>query len=600
MPSLGSPCFSSTLESLFSPYLSVDLSSAKPRTPAAYAVLEHGSQANALLTQLATTLRHGLGNRTKAVALLHPTSETRPLSQAHPANPHTLHIGLIYDPENFSRLVDHGPVAEDPDPINAEKFREFWGDKAELRRFKDGRIVESVVWDVKTSDERSQVPAMVVRHLLERHFGVAPDAVQTFQSAFDATLRVPEAVARMHQGSASASGFKAAMTAFDQLVKDLKALDDQLPLSLVNVSPVSEYLRYTSVFTPISLTAKSAASMPECWRYLAPMEIVLEFEKSARWPDELRAIQKIKLAFFERVATVLMDSKEGIKATVVIGDGIGRSEIQDQARLEIVTADGWVFSARIWHDREATLLDRIIENKPRVPIGFMQPEEANGKERQEALEAKEVYTRRFIYAPRHHRAIAALSHRFPAYPGTARLVKRWLASHWLLHGHVTEEAVELICAAFFLGDGKVPIVGATTEYCAGTPGSKERGFATVVAFLKEWKWEDGLVVPLFGNGEGRESSATVAISVNGGHKRGVWGIFSDEDKTGRMWTSAGPDVMVAHRIRTIAKATFDHMVEIEKGAFDAKVRNSSKDAASSVADVSSRHYSYILPKIMTL
>jgi U3 small nucleolar RNA-associated protein 22 len=29
----------------------------------------------------------------------------------------------------------------------AAVFREFWGDKAELRRFKDGSILEAVVWE---------------------------------------------------------------------------------------------------------------------------------------------------------------------------------------------------------------------------------------------------------------------------------------------------------------------------------------------------------------------------------------------------------------------------------------------------------------------
>lgn len=34
-----------------------------------------------------------------------------------------------------------------PRDIAAAAFRAFWGDKAELRRFKDGSILEAVVWD---------------------------------------------------------------------------------------------------------------------------------------------------------------------------------------------------------------------------------------------------------------------------------------------------------------------------------------------------------------------------------------------------------------------------------------------------------------------
>lgn len=544
------------------------MASAKSRVPNIHSSLDYGSQANSLIAALATTIRRGLGNRTKAVVILHPTSGARPLSQAHPTHPSTIHIGLIHDSEHSSRLVDHGPPADDPDPSHAEQFREFWGDKAELRRFKDGRILESVVWDIKTSDERAHVPSMIIRYLLERHFGIVEDAVQTWQASFDTVLRLPENVARLYKVSTgSSSGFKGAITAFDQLVKALKALGDEMPLSLVAVSPVSEYLRYTSVFNPVPLPSASAASMPASLRFLPSMEVILEFEKSAKWPDDLRAIQKIKLAFFERIASALMNSMEGVKARVVVGDGPGHPDIQDQSRLEIVTAEGWAFSARIWHEREATLLDRIINNKPRFPLAPHKPEQGEGKERQEAIEARELYTRRFIHAPRHHRAIASLCHRFTAYAGTVRLVKRWLASHWLLHGHISEEVVELICAALFVGDSRALGSGLTS-----VPGTRERGFATVVEFLKDWKWEEGLFIPLYSYSDASGGSSNVSKKiVSVGSKHGVWMISTEEDQTGHIWTSNSPDIMAAHRVRAVAKATWDYLTGVETGTLDIKV-----------------------------
>jgi U3 small nucleolar RNA-associated protein 22 len=407
--------------------------------------------------------------------------------------------------------------------------------------------------------------------LLWRHFGLPEDAVQTWQAAFDSTLRLPDSVAKVYQASAGvSSGFKGAMMAFDQLVKGLKALDDELPLSLVNVSPVSEYLRYTSVFNPAALSTRSAASMPECWRYFPVMEIVLEFEKSGRWPDDLRAIQKIKLALFEQVARLLMSSKGNFKATVVVGDGVRHSDIQDQSRLEIVTAEGWAFSARIWHDREATLLDRIINDKPRFPMTLQTPDEGQGRERQEALEVRELYTRRFIHAPRHHRVITSLCHRFTAYAGTVRLVKRWLASHWLLHGHISEEAVEVICAAFFIGDGRVPAAEIVKEEAATVPGTRERGFAAVVEFLKDWKWEEWLFVPLYDSVEngGLHDDGTTATPRA---KLGVWSVGTQEDETGQAWTSSGPNLMAAHRVRAVAKATWDYLAGMETGTLNVKV-----------------------------
>ena len=541
---------------------------------------------------MSSILHQGLGDRTKAVTILHATSSTRSLSQAHPSNPNVIYIGLIHNPSTAFRLVDHGPAADEEDQSVVQRFREFWGDKAELRRFKDGRITESVVWDVKTADERAHIPGMIVRHLLRHHFGLAAprveegkqqvvDPVQTWQTSFDSLLRLPETISSIYRESATATGSKAALAAFDELVKQIKGLDnDVLPLAVLNVSPVSEQLRYTSVFSPVPLPRPLASLMPPTARYLGPIEIVLEFEKSSRWPDDLKAIQKTKLAFFERIASELMGKVDGLRARVVVGDGLSTSEIVDQASLEVVTAEGWAFSVRIWNDREAVLLDRVIEEKNRfVPPVLRQQKKAEDEKKarlyREAIEAKEVYARRFVHAPRHHRAIAALCHQYSAFSGTVRLVKRWLASHWLLHGHVSEEAVEILCAKFFVGDGRgVGLDGDAGEgkrdERASVPGSKERGFATVIAFLKQWKWEEGLFVPLYGpQTKGDMEQANIpGTSTNGG----VWKVATEFDVGGHMWTGHGPDAVVAHRITALAKATWDLLQGMESGSLDVRVR----------------------------
>ncbi|KAJ7039536.1 Nrap protein, partial [Mycena alexandri] len=557
------------LSTRFDTVIRVDISSAKPRSPSLHSTLDIGSPANALISSIAALLRQGLGNRTKAIAILHPSSSTRPLSQALPTNPDVIYVGLIHDPHNAFRLVDHGPAADETDPAIVERFRDFWGGKAELRRFKDGRIIESVVWDIKSADERSHVPAMIVQHVLHRHFGLEDaSAIQSWQGEFDEVVRLPEVVSRVYTGSGAVVGFKGAMQAFDGLVKELKALNEEMPLSLASVSAVSEQLRYTSVFSPVPLPESLTPNLPQNARYLPSMEMILQFEKSAKWPDDLRAIQKIKLAFFERIASALMTAVKGLKATVVVGDGVNTVEIQDSSRLEIITADGWAFSARIWHDREATLLDRLITGKNALPHINFPSEKKKGKEQQEAVDAKEVYVRRFIHAPRHHRAIAALNHRFVAYSPTVRLVKRWLASHWVLHGHVSEEAVEILCASIFVGDGRDLSVDPENQVDerAGVPGSKERGFATVVEFLKDWKWEDGLFVPLYGG----EATDSAEIPPSASSRAGVWRMKTEADRDGRVWTLHGPDVVVAQRIRALAKATWSCLHGMEEGKLDVK------------------------------
>ncbi|PPQ69344.1 hypothetical protein CVT24_001638 [Panaeolus cyanescens] len=550
--------------------LKVDLSSAKPRKSSAHATLDAGAPANQLLASMNSVILRGLGDRSRAVALLYPSVSGRPLSQAHPSSPETVFVGIIHDPTNAFRLVDHGPAAEDTDEVAREEFRDFWGNKAELRRFKDGRIVESVVWEVSTADERMHVPSMIIRHLLKRHFNIGDDAVETWQTSFDSVLRLPTSISKDIIASGVPTGFKAAMTAFDNVVREIKKLDDKLPLGLLNVSPISDSLRYTSVFSPVPLPSSLAPLLPPNARYTPHMEMIIEFEKSSRWPDDLKAIQAIKLAFLEHVGSSLMQAVEGLRANVVTGDGVHDSAIMDQAYLEVITPQGWSFAARIWHDREIHLLDQIIGGRAAtMPHIVSKTKEKKSPLYNEAVEAKEVHIRRYIHAPRHHRAIAALSHHYPAFGGTVRLVKRWLASHWILQSHISDEVIEIICASFFLGGGHKITQETDIEQTSKhlVPASKERGFAAVVQFLSDWKWEEGLFVPLYGGAALDESAKhTVPKLV----PASVWKVSTEFDKEGHMWTHSGPDFVVANRVRALATATWQFMQGIERGQLNVK------------------------------
>ncbi|TCD66882.1 hypothetical protein EIP91_000780 [Steccherinum ochraceum] len=548
----------------FDVVLRVDLSSAKLRTPSVQSTIEHGSLYNALLASLLSKLRQGLGDRAKAVVCLHSACEDRALTETDPAHSPVIYIGLILDIENAFRLVDHGPRADDPDPEAATRFRDFWGEKAELRRFKDGSIVESVVWDVKTSDERTKIPYFVAVHILAHHFSISDTDIQHWQDPFDATLRLPESITSIYQVAKAETGFKAAMAAFDGLVKSLKAVDEELPLGVLNVSPASEMLRYTNVFTPIAVPP-STPSLPECAQYLQPMEIVLEFEKSGRWPDDLRAIQKVKLALLERVASKLMESTPELRATVVVGDPVSTSDIMDTASLEIITPQGWAFTARIWHDREAKLLDTTIDDRPHIPAHIKRklPGGPDPKSRQAALEAKELYVRRFIHAPRHHRAIAALCHRYTAYAGTVRLIKRWLASNWVLQKYLSVEAVELLSAVVFLGSAR-KASSSSQPPPIGVPGTKERGFAKVIELLAEWEWDKGIFIPLYGD-EQTEADEVQKGSLDISGRDGVWKISTEFDPEGFVWTRDAPDAVMARRIQKIATATWKCLQNLESG-----------------------------------
>ena len=67
-------------------------------------------------------------------------------------------------------------------------------------------------WDVKTAEEKTHVPTMIVQHILHRHFGLETDAMTTWWHGYDAALRISPTVSKVLVDSRVPISFKAAMT----------------------------------------------------------------------------------------------------------------------------------------------------------------------------------------------------------------------------------------------------------------------------------------------------------------------------------------------------------------------------------------------------
>ncbi|CUA70802.1 U3 small nucleolar RNA-associated protein 22 [Rhizoctonia solani] len=518
--------------------LRVPLDCAKSKNETLSATLEWSSRTNALLSQLTTTIRKALGTRVKACVVLQPAPTLRPLSQSSPTPVPYIELGLVLDQTEAPRLVDYGPPADDP--AGSELFRAFWGPKSELRRFKDGRILESVVWEVAHPDERAYIPGRLVRHILQFHFGIELEPVQ--RTVYDEVVRLPSSVIKRYSSVAeNLMTFRPVQTAFDALVKQIKAAED-LPLALVTASPISPYLRGTSTFYPWPVNLGRYPTLPDSIRYIPPMDVVLQLEKSARWPDDLVAIQKLKLAFFVGIADGLRAQDPKIQTAVALDSDATEVDIRDNCSLEVVTPSGFAFRLRIYHDREKTLLDGMMESSPG------------------AKDALRLHQTRFIHMPRHHAAVAALSHRFPSYAPTVRLVVRWLGAHLVLP-HISHELIELVVAREFLKPGR-------------SPTSVPTAFARVVQTLVEWRWrEEPLVVPLFSalDEQGSKDYKKLVKDAEDACRalrredptlgRGAWVVSTEEDVQGLRWP--GPKPVVAARVQQIAKATLEHVLSHE-------------------------------------
>ncbi|TKA68398.1 hypothetical protein B0A55_08744 [Friedmanniomyces simplex] len=479
--------------------------------PASAILAEKGSY-----HKLFSTLKRGVGDRTSLVTMKTPPSALwRPGSRrSKPAPDASISVGIVVNSDTFNRTVDHGPPAESK--AEAASFRKFWGEKAELRRFKDGSITESLVWG--TGESGQTVLEQVVRFLLSRHIG---------QDAEQSASFVGHGFARLLRQGASMAAYSPLMEAYKQLETDIRGLE-RMPLSVRHIMPADPQLRYCSIRPPFDIAGRQRPT---------PANITIQFEGSTRWPDDVAAIQRTKIAFLLKLSELLQEASAAITARVGLENP--SDESLNQAYLDIAYGSGAAFRMRIHHDREQTLLERQLKDKSLAPSS-----------KEAAARALAAYKRDYIKAPAHTQAVARLCSRYPALSGTVRLLKKWFASHLLAH-HIAEEVIELIAVRTFV-----------QPWPWQTPSSVQTGFLRTLHWLARWDWRaEPLIVDLSGTGELKAAEVQAIRTrfeawrkLDPSLNRIVLFAASSLDPDGTTWTDGRPQRVVAGRMTALAKA----------------------------------------------
>lgn len=302
-------------------------------------------------------------------------------------------VGLQLNPEKAFRLVDLGPPISDK--AGCEAFRQFWGAKAELRRFKDSSIKEAAVWEEHAKD-RHMVVGHICRFALEKHMAV----------------REVEVVCGQLDFAVPALSFSAVVSAFEALSKKIRGTKS-LPLTVVACEPVSPACRYTALDVPVGVSA--IASKPGFLPPRVPVhDVVVRLEGSGKWPQDPHAARLLKQAFMLQLARGLAqdDRLESAFATEYLD----------------VQCEDFVFRCHLTFAGE-------------IPMLGLNGMDASG--------AYELYTVR----PRHARAIHTVYTRNVVYGPAVRLAKRFVEAQ-MLATDVTEELVELLMAHVFLHPGR--------------------------------------------------------------------------------------------------------------------------------------------------
>lgn len=446
---------------------------------------ERTSATEAILT-ISTTLNRACEQRLRAFGFMSDISDhnsgavlkVKPVASETPKSI-TLKIGVVLNPTHAFNVITHGP-SPDTSPSEAADFREFWGDKCELRRFQDGAIEECVSWEVSDPLERLKIVQQVIRWVLITKLGF-PDSKQSlsdFVGLFDDLIvEEPSYVEKIYESDPKCLGFTNAMKCFNDLVKQLKDLNkDFLPLTITSIQPTSEHLRYSSVFVPGPRKMKGYRYQPDASKFLPSMACQVKFESSGKWPEDLEAIQKIKAALLAKISEGLAKSQHVIKAELVFDHKA--LPISDNVALELLHSSGYAFVLSVCYEREEMLLAKAVaEGKS---------ESRSDCESTMVAEALTAYRKKFNKLKKHHDAIAALQTRFPSFTYTVRIIKRWFAAH-LLSSQISPEMIELLASAVYLilqKDHLPPATGST-------------GFLRFLKLMKEWRWRgEPLLIPL--------------------------------------------------------------------------------------------------------
>ncbi|CAM1503781.1 Fc.00g013720.m01.CDS01 [Cosmosporella sp. VM-42] len=456
-------------------------------------------------------LKKAYGNRAQLVHFQQPSKSGWALTSRPTGDANDVLVGVVFDPAQMSRQMEHGPPAEEQK--DAARFRQFWGDKAELRRFKDGSILECVEWSSKVP---FQICEEIARYALKRHLKIVKEELSSYGAGFSSVVSFSHL---------DKEAFDAARRNFQTLEYDIRNLEE-LPLQIRQLSPVSPLARYASIQPPLPGFHKGS---------IEPMDVNLYFEASNKWPENLVAIQEAKVEFLLDFDRRLTAAKENI--TTYLGRENQDVGVENLAYLDIIYDTGAAFRLRIHSDLEETLLQRQVKNKT-----------LDHHVREESEVALAKFNWLFNTLPLHTQTISTFCTRLHPLSQTIRLVKHWFNSH-KLSGHISEELIELFVLHVFL-----------QPYPWKQPTSVTTGFLRTLVFLSRWDWRDE---PLIVDSAETLTAADRSIihkELETWRKRDpnmnhtVMFVSTSADPSGLAYTYSSPSKLIASRMTRLAKA----------------------------------------------
>ncbi|XP_066977982.1 nucleolar protein 6 [Macrobrachium rosenbergii] len=502
------------------------------------------------------TLKKGLGDRVRLLVPKRDAVPVWPVEKSPPKWKASLDIGLVIDETAAKALLTKGPAADEPE---GRDFREFWGEKSNLRRFQDGSFHEAVLWGEVNQPvgDRRLIPGLVAAYILNFHYDVEEGDVSYICKETESILHLDHCLLAHKYGTGEEATVEA-IQGFDSLSRKLRSLD--LPLKITSVQSTSEVCRHTSVFPPLAKElmvlgkglekcesrvqfSEQYGSVPS---YNYAIEVNVFLETSGKWPDDLVAIQAIKAEFYKTMASQLK------------ADGI--AALAFPKNLQVLW-HGYFFHVKVCYRREIYLC-RLVEN------------DEGALREQDTADAVKLETELEIL-PRITTALASVQAEHPSFSSGVRLCKRWVGSQLLLP-HLPHMAVDLLVAYLYINPA---------PYDA--PHTPHVLFVRFLALLAHTDWrttpilvnlQDTFTVEDITELSRRftsERSSLPSMFIATPYE--LRGLSSSEDASYRyrlasMWTMESPSIPIIYRCKQLASAAHEYVVNnMLKNSFDIKL-----------------------------
>ena len=460
-----------------------------------------------------------------------------------------LWVGLRLDLANAARRVERGPDARSG-PAGAA-FRDLWGKRAQLRRFRDGALVEAVVFadDGEAGDgagARAAVLSDLLGAVLSRHEPRrSGGGMPLLRGAEMERVLSGAAVKGAAALPAAVDAFRGAIDAFDVLRGALvtAAADERMPLGIRSVAAVGEALRYTAMLQPTAHPLLGAAPSGATEATTTPplsAWAVARLEHSSKLPDDALALLAAKAALCQRLSEILPDTSGG-RVRVLAVSRLGWLE---------AAAGGHAFRVLLAADTEAALLGGGGESLPdEVARAAGQAGEAGAAAVPSLVATPADFALHFARRPTLHALLHGFATRVPTFGPAARLAKRWLSAHLLLP-HFGGDLVDLLVAAAFQAAGADAV-----------PSSAHAGFLAFLSLLARADFRaEPLLVDLNGAGtSGLARTATKAFEAARAGAGGGPALFAcvpqdAEHGFDAAWSRAAPERVVLARAQALAGA----------------------------------------------